>query len=63
MVTPPLVIIYEICYYYNMAEDLMDKVFSFFSGENLTDDKQNMLKSIAKELGNSKFAKFFRVRS
>ncbi|MDR2966185.1 MAG: DUF5312 family protein [Treponema sp.] len=46
-----------------MAEDLMDKVFSFFSGENLTDDKQNMLKGIAKELGNSKFSKFFRVRS
>ena len=46
-----------------MAEDLMDKVFSFFSGENLTDDKQNMLKGIAKELGNSKFSKFFRVRT
>ena len=46
-----------------MAEDLMDKVFSFFSGEDLTDDKQNMLKQIAKELSQSKYAKFFRIRS
>jgi len=41
----------------------MDKVFSFFSGEGLTDEKQNMLKGIAKELGQSKYAKFFRVRT
>jgi len=46
-----------------MAEDLMDKVFSFFSGEGITDEKANMLKAIAKELGQSKYAKFFRVRS
>ena len=46
-----------------MAEDLMDKVFSFFSGEGLTDDKQNMLKQIAKELSQNKYAKFFRIRS
>jgi len=46
-----------------MAEDLMDKVFSFFSGEGLTDEKQNMLKAIGKELGQSKYAKFFRVRT
>ncbi len=46
-----------------MAEDLMDKVFSFFSGEGLTDEKQNMLKGIAKELSQSKYAKFFRIRS
>jgi hypothetical protein len=46
-----------------MAEDLMDKVFSFFSGEDMTDDKQNMLKQIAKELGHNKYARFFRVRS
>jgi hypothetical protein len=44
-------------------ERLMDKVFSFFSGDGLTDEKQNMLKAIAKELGHSRFAKFFRVRS
>ena len=31
-----------------MAEDLMDKVFSFFSNEGLTDEKQSMLKQIAK---------------
>ena len=46
-----------------MAEDLMDKVFSFFSGDGLTDEKQNMLKHTAKELGQSKYSKFFRVRS
>jgi len=46
-----------------MAEDLMDKVFSFFSGEGMTDDKQNMLKQIAKELSQSKYSKFFRVRT
>jgi len=46
-----------------MAEDLMDKVFSFFSGEGLTDEKQNMLKGIAKELSHNKYAKFFRIRS
>jgi hypothetical protein len=46
-----------------MAEDLMDKVFSFFSGDNVTDDKQNMLKQIYKELSQNKFAKYFRVKS
>jgi len=46
-----------------MAEDLMDKVFSFFSGDGLTDDKQNMLKQIAKELGHNKYARFFRIRT
>ena len=46
-----------------MAEDLMDKVFSFLSGDGISDEKQNMLKAIAKELGASKYAKFFRVRS
>ncbi|MCL2214502.1 MAG: DUF5312 family protein [Treponema sp.] len=46
-----------------MAEDLMDKVFSFFSGEGLTDDKQNMLKAIGKDLSQNKYAKFFKIRS
>jgi len=46
-----------------MAEDLMDKVFSFFTGDGLTDEKQNMLKQTAKELGQNKFAKYFRVKS
>jgi hypothetical protein len=46
-----------------MAEDLMDKVFSFFSGEDLTDEKENMLKQIAKELSQNKYAKYFRIRS
>jgi len=46
-----------------MAEDLMDKVFSFFSGDDMTDEKQNMLRQIAKELGQNKYARFFRVRT
>jgi len=46
-----------------MAEDLMDKVFSFFSSEGMSDDKQNMLKQIAKELGQSKYSRFFKVRT
>jgi len=46
-----------------MAEDLMDKVFSFFSGEDISDEKQSMLKQIAKELSHCKYAKFFHPRS
>ena len=46
-----------------MAEDLMDKVFSFFQSDDTNDDKQNMLKQIAKELGQNKYAKFFKVRT
>jgi hypothetical protein len=46
-----------------MAEDLMDKVFSFFSSDGLSDEKQNMLKGIAKELNQSKYSRFFKVRS
>ena len=46
-----------------MPEDLMDKVFSFFSGDGLTDEKQSMLKAIAKDLNQNKFGKFFRVRT
>ncbi|MDR0501893.1 MAG: DUF5312 family protein [Treponema sp.] len=47
-----------------MAEDLMDKVFSFFSGDgSMTDEKQNMLKQTAKELGQSKYSRFFKLRS
>ncbi|MDR0301582.1 MAG: DUF5312 family protein [Treponema sp.] len=46
-----------------MAEDLMDKVFSFFSGDGMSDEKQKMLKQIAKELSHCKYAKFFRLRT
>jgi hypothetical protein len=46
-----------------MAEDFMDKVFSLFSNEGLTDEKQSMLKVIGKELSLSKYAKFFRIRT
>ena len=46
-----------------MAEDFMDKVFSLFSGDGFSDEKQNMLKAIGKELNQSKFSKFFRIRT
>jgi len=46
-----------------MAEDIMDKVFSFFSGEDISDEKQNMLKQIAKDLSHCKYAKFFHTRT
>jgi len=46
-----------------MAEDLLDKMFSLFSNDGMTDDKQNMLKGIAKELSQSKYVKFFRVKT
>jgi len=46
-----------------MAEDLMDKVFSFISGDKADNDRQDMLKQIAKELNQSKYAKFFRLRT
>ncbi|MDR2598093.1 MAG: DUF5312 family protein [Treponema sp.] len=45
------------------AEDLMDKVFSFFSNDGLSDEKQNMLRGIAKELNQNKYVKFCRIRS
>jgi hypothetical protein len=46
-----------------MPEDLMDKVFSLFANEGLSDEKESMLKQIAKELNQNKYAKFFKVRS
>jgi hypothetical protein len=46
-----------------MAEDLMDKVMSFFSGDDEGDDKQNMLKQIGKDLNQNKHAKYFRIKS
>ncbi|GHV95037.1 hypothetical protein AGMMS50293_13570 [Spirochaetia bacterium] len=46
-----------------MAEDLMDKVFSFFSGDDLTDDKKMLLKQTLKELNQNKYAKFFRLKT
>jgi hypothetical protein len=45
------------------TDDIIDKVFSLFSNEGSADDKQNMLKGIAKELSQSKYAKYFRVRT
>jgi len=46
-----------------MAEDFMDKVFSLFSGDGLTDEKQSMLKAVGKDLNQNKHAKFFKLRT
>ncbi|MDR1252349.1 MAG: DUF5312 family protein [Treponema sp.] len=47
-----------------MAEDLMDKVFSFFSGDSgEIDDRKMLLKQTLKELGQNKYAKFFRTKT
>jgi hypothetical protein len=46
-----------------MAEDLMDKVFSLFANDDPSDDKQNMLKQVAKDLQQCKYTKFFKIRS
>ena len=47
-----------------MAEDIMDKVFSFLSGDSHeTDDKKLLLKQTLKELGQNKYSKFFRIKT
>jgi hypothetical protein len=47
-----------------MAEDLMDKVFNFFSGEKEhLSDKEMLLRQILKDISLNKHAKFFRVKS
>ncbi|MDR2434118.1 MAG: DUF5312 family protein [Treponema sp.] len=47
-----------------MAEDLIDKVFSFFSGDGgEADDMKIFLKQTLKDLGQNKYAKFFRVKT
>jgi hypothetical protein len=48
-----------------MAEDLVEKVFSFFSGDsnaNLS-DKELILRDRIKELSENKYAKFFRTKT
>ncbi|MDR1108243.1 MAG: DUF5312 domain-containing protein [Spirochaetaceae bacterium] len=47
-----------------MAEDLLDKVFSFISGGGEPDaDKKNLLRQVLKEIGQNKYAKFYRPKS
>jgi hypothetical protein len=47
-----------------MAEDLFGKVVSLFSGDNDSDsDTKALLRQIAKDLSQNKFARFFRPRS
>jgi hypothetical protein len=49
----------------DMAEDLVEKMISFFSGdsnENLS-DKEMVLKQRLKELGENKYARFFRPKT
>jgi hypothetical protein len=47
-----------------MAEDLTNKVFSFFSGNNTPDsDKKILLKQIQKDISQNKYRNFYRIRS
>jgi len=48
-----------------MAEDLVEKVFSFFSGDSSGNmsDKELILKQRLKELAENKYAKFYRQKS
>ncbi|MDR2052751.1 MAG: DUF5312 family protein [Treponema sp.] len=47
-----------------MAEDIFDKVFSLFSGDNDPDgDKRIFLRQVLRGLTQSKYAKFFRPRT
>jgi hypothetical protein len=47
-----------------MAEDILDKVFSFISGDNEPDpEKRNFLRQILKDLNDNKYSKFYKPRS
>ncbi|MCL2608685.1 MAG: DUF5312 family protein [Treponema sp.] len=46
-----------------MAEDLVGKVFSIFSGDKNLSDKEIVLQQRHKELGENKYARFFRPKS
>jgi hypothetical protein len=47
-----------------MAEDILDKVFSLFSGDNDPDgDKRVFMRQVLKNLTQSKYAKFFKPRT
>jgi hypothetical protein len=47
-----------------MAEDILDRVFSFISGDNDSDsEKRNFLKQILRDLNESKYAKFYKPRT
>jgi hypothetical protein len=47
-----------------MAEDIMNKMLSFLAGTNdVGSDRQVLLKQTAKDLGQNKYAKFFRYKT
>jgi hypothetical protein len=47
-----------------MADDILDKVFSFISGDNEPDaEKRNFLKQILRDLNENKYAKFYKPRT
>lgn len=47
-----------------MAEDIVSKMLSFLSGTNdVGSDRQILLKQLAKDLGQNKYAKFFRYKT
>ncbi|MFP3090939.1 DUF5312 domain-containing protein [Treponema sp. TIM-1] len=47
-----------------MAEDLLDKVFSFISGDNEpASDNKILLRQVLREINQNKYAKFYRAKS
>jgi hypothetical protein len=47
-----------------MPDDIISKVFSFISGDNEPDSNtKSLLRQIAKDLGQNKYARFFRIRT
>jgi hypothetical protein len=47
-----------------MAEDLLDRVFSFISGDNDNDsEKKNFLRQILRDINESKYTRFYKPRS
>jgi hypothetical protein len=47
-----------------MADDILDKVFSFISGDNEPDpEKRNFLRQILRDINENKYTKFYKPRS
>jgi hypothetical protein len=47
-----------------MADDILDKVFSFISGDSETDpEKRNFLRQILRDLNENKYSKYYKPRS
>jgi hypothetical protein len=47
-----------------MAEDILDRVFSFISGDNESDpEKRNFLRQILRDINENKYTKFYKART